>query len=78
MACAATSLCPKKARNKSCPLIVGTEIQTIINGRINRTKNTEVKMPMIRNLLRHKMLIVLKDAGVNNGVVYAVDNFEDD
>ena len=40
--------------------MVGTEIQTIINGSKNLTKNTDVMMPIRRNLLRHKMLIVFR------------------
>src|SRR5665647_3386226 len=60
MADAATSLCPKNAKNRSDALILGTEIQTITSGKINRTKKTDVTIPIRRNLLRHNMLIVFK------------------
>src|SRR5674476_415267 len=60
MADAATSLCPKNAKKKSDALILGTEIQTITSGKINRTKKTDVTIPIRRNLLRHNMLIVFK------------------
>jgi hypothetical protein len=39
--------------------MVGTDIQTISKGNRNLTRNTEVMMPINRNLLRHSTLIVL-------------------
>ncbi len=51
---------PKTPRKSLDALMVGTEIQTITSGKINRTKKTDVKMPIRRNLLRHNMLIVFK------------------
>jgi hypothetical protein len=47
-------------RKMSATAIDGTEIQTIKNGRRNLTRKTDVKMPIIRNLRRHNVLIVLR------------------
>ncbi len=58
MAFAAMELCQENARNMSDRLMVGIEIQTISKGSKNLTRNTEVIMPINRNLLRHNMLIV--------------------
>ena len=60
MAFAAMSLCPENARNMPEILIVGTEIQTISKGNKNRTKKTEVMIPIRRNLLRQSRLIVFR------------------
>jgi hypothetical protein len=60
MASAAMVLCPVNARKRSGPLIFGTEIHTMISGRMKRTKNTDVIMPISRNRLRHSILIVLR------------------